>query len=204
MKSFHLLTLPFVFFLLLTEVQAQEERKEDHEALRRIRETATKAINTNDFTLVAPILHDKFSIITVDGKKFTSLEAFRTYWGGLFTGDKHPLKKIEVDPQADALTEFISDTTGVVQGTSSDKYHFTDGDVLSMKTRWTAVLQKDKAGWKLVTVHFSADLLDNPVLDIAKSFATKAALGGLVVGLIVCGGVMFLLGRQRGKKAAAS
>ena len=73
-----------------------------------------------------------------------------------------------------------------------------------MKTRWTAVVQKDKAVWKLVTVHFSADLLDNPVLDIAKSFAIKAALGGLVVGLLVGGGMMFLVGRQRGKKAAAS
>src|SRR5204862_3763530 len=123
---------------------------------------------------------------------------------GLFTGDKHPLKKIEVDSQADTLTEFLDDNTGVVHGTSSDKYHFTDGDIISMKTRWTAVVQKDKAVWKLVTVHFSADLLDNPVLDIAKSFAIKAALGGLVVGLLVGGGMMFLVGRQRGKKAAAS
>jgi ketosteroid isomerase-like protein len=204
MKRFHLLALPFVLILLLTEVQAQDERKEDHEALRRIRETATKAINSNDFSLLAPVLHDKFSIITVDGKKFSSLEAFRTYWGGLFSGDKHPLQKIEVDPQADALTEFLSDSTGVVQGTSTDKFHFSDGDVISMKTRWTAVLQKDKAGWKLATIHFSADLMDNPVLDIAKSFAIKAAVGGVLVGLLVGGGLMFLVGRQRGKKSAAA
>jgi ketosteroid isomerase-like protein len=174
------------------------------EALRSLRETATKALNTNDLNLVVPVLHEKFSIITVDGKSFSSLQAFRTYWEGLFVGEKRPLKKIEVDAQADTLTEFLDDSTGVLHGTSNDRYHFTDGDIIPMKTRWTAVVHKDKGGWKLVTIHFSADLMDNPVLDMAKSFATKAALGGLVAGIIAGGALLFMVGRMRGKKAVAA
>ena len=148
MKCVSLFTVMALFAVVSTDVAAQEERNEDHVALRSLRETAAKALNTNDFDLVLPHLHERFSIITVDGKKFTSIEAFKSYWEGLFTGENPPLKRIEIDPQADTLTDFLDEYTGVVHGTSNDTYHFNSGDVRSMTTRWTAVVQKEKGGWK--------------------------------------------------------
>ena len=70
-----------------------------------------------------------------------------------------------------------------------------------MTTSWTAVVKKDNNIWKLVKVHFSANILDNPVLDYAAEAAKRsllitglsAAFGGILVGFFI----------KSGKKQAA-
>ena len=100
---------------------------------------------------------------------------------------------MEVKPVSDELTRFVSDTSGVVYGVSDDAYTFRDGDVRTMKTRWSAVVQKDGDAWKLVNVHFSSNLLDNPMLDAAKSYAQRMAWIAGAVGLVVGALLMALL-----------
>jgi hypothetical protein len=96
---------------------------------------------------------------------------------------------MEVRPEADDLTTFLDEDSGVVYGTSNDHYTFSHGDVREMSTRWTAVVQKDGETWKLVSVHFSANLLDNPVIDAAKNAARRmtiiAGIAGLLAGLVI-------------------
>jgi ketosteroid isomerase-like protein len=176
---------------------ATEERHEDHEALRALMKKAVEALNTRNFDLIAPSLHKNFTIITVDNRKFSSLDEFKTYWSGLFTGPGAVLKQIEARPQADALTQFLDADTGVTHGSSSDVYHFSDGSVRTMNSRWTVVVEKDPDGWKIAKAHFSANLLDNPVLEAVKTTVYQAAIGGLVVGLIVGAGIVALLKRRR-------
>lgn len=176
---------------------ATEERHEDHEALRGLMKKAAEALGTRNFDAIAPLLHKSFTVVTVDNRKLAGLDEFRSYWNGLFSGPNAVLKSIEVHPEADGLTEFLDADTGVTHGTSNDVYHFADGDTRTMKTRWTAVVEKEADGWKLVKVHFSASLLDNPVVDAAKAYAYKAAAGGLVIGLAIGGVVVALLKRKR-------
>ncbi len=174
-----------------------QEREADHEALRAILQQGAQALNTRNFDAIPPLLHPQFTIITVDNRKFTTLDAFKAYWNGLFEGEDPVLERIEARPVADALTEFVGDDVGVAHGTSDDVYHFLDGDVRSMPTRWTAVVARDAGVWKLVKLHFSANVLDNPVLDATRDGALRitAAVGAglLVVGLVAG----FLFGRRR-------
>ena len=116
---------------------------------------------------------------------------------GLFEGPGAMFAKIEVRPVADELTRFLDDNSGVVYGTSDDTFHFKDGEVRSMKTRWSATVQKEGDLWKLVDVHFSANVLDNPLLSTAKSYAVKLAVGGLFAGLVIGVLLMALLRRRR-------
>lgn len=183
--------------------QEATDRKADHEALRELLRTATEAINTRKFDLVAPRLHSGFTVIAVDNTKLVGIEAFRTYWNALFDGADAPLVAVETRPVADELTFFLSDTVGVVYGTSQDTYTFhknavfAEGDKRSMNTRWSAAVIKEGEVWKLVNVHFSANPFDNPMLDVAtgavKKTALMAGIGGLVLGLVL----MALLRRRR-------
>jgi len=174
-----------------------EERAADHEALRALMKLAAEALNTRNFDLIAPHLHPSFTVVTVDNRKITSLDEFRTYWNGLFTGPGAVLKQIEARPEADALTEFLDADTGVTHGSSNDVYHFTDGEVRSMRSRWTVVVEKAPDGWKLAKAHFSANIMDNPVLDAAKSMLIKTALGTAVLGLALGALIMALVKRKR-------
>lgn len=174
------------------------DRADDHAALRAMLAKGADALNTRKFDGIVPILHPAFTIVTVDNQKFVGADEFRKYYQGLFEGPQAVLNKIEVRLDADELTRFLDVNTGVVYGTSRDTYHFKDGDTREMKTRWTAVTQKDAGGWKLVNVHFSANLLDNPVLDAAQSFAKKLSAGAAAAGIVIGALLMLLLRRRPG------
>ncbi len=171
---------------------AEEERHTDHEALRALAKTAKEAINSKNFDALTPILaKENLTIITVDNHKFASVEEFKAYWEQLFQGKDAVLDNIQVDPSADNVTEFLADNIGTVDGVSNETYHFKDGDVRNMQTRWSAVVKQEDGAWKIVKIHFSANLLDNPVLDAVKkkaeSFILIAAIAGFALGALVKG-----------------
>lgn len=172
------------------------DREKDHEALRTILAKGAEALTTRNLDLVAPLLHPAFTIITVDNSKTVGLDAFRKYYASLFEGPDAILSKVEVRLVADNATRFLDDNSGVVYGTSDETFHFKDGDVRTMKTRWSATAQKETDGWKLVNVHFSANVLDNPLLTAAKSYAMKLAVAGFGAGLVL-GVLLMLLRRKR-------
>jgi ketosteroid isomerase-like protein len=164
---------------------AWADTEQDHQALRNLRTQAAEALNANNFAQIEPLLAKNFTLVTVDNHKFTNIQDFKAYWNGLFHDKGAILKNIKVDPQADALTNFLTPDVGIVYGVSDDTYNFTDGDTRQMNTRWTAVVKKEADGWKLVSVHFSSNILDNPVLTAAKKMSYWYATGGLIVGLII-------------------
>lgn len=192
MRQVALLMMLVLIGLPPINASAQEARQADHEALRGILKTSKEALNSKNFDLLKPLLaKENFTIITVDNQKFTSLEKFSKYWDKLLKGNDAVLKDIQIDPSADSTTEFLADNVGVVDGTSNETYHFKDGDVRTMQTRWTAVVKQEDGAWKIVKVHFSSNVLDNPLLNAAKQaverYALIAAIAGFAFGALVMG-----------------
>jgi|SRR5262245_15517300 len=165
-------------------VRAQD-RNRDHDELRAVLKTVTEAMNSRNIDSMAPLFHNRFSITTVDQQVFTNLNDFKTYFNGLFTGDKAPLKSIMFNPTADALTEFVGADIGFVHGASTDTYAFADGDTRVMTSRWTATLYKDNGKWKILNVHIGANLFDNPVITALKSWVYKVGVGAGIAGLLL-------------------
>ena len=194
-KFGHIVLTALLVLVPLVSVNAQN-REQDHEELRALLKTLTEAVNSRDLDRARPLTHSRFTMITVDNEKFTSVDEFEAYWEGLFTGENALLTKAELRPEADDLTEFLSEDIGVVHGTSNDVFRFVDGEERVMKSRWTAVVQKEDGVWKLSRAHFSANLLDNPVLRAAQSFSYWLAGGGLIVGFILGGLITYLIRRR--------
>lgn len=191
--AFVLLAVPAV---TLAQASKPEDRAEDHAMLRALLAKGAEALNSRNFDAIAPSLDPNFTIITVDNQKHVGLDAFKKYYASLFDGPSAIFSKIEARVTADDLTHFVDPSTGITYGTSEETYHFKDGDVRTMRTRWSAVSKKEGGAWKLVTVHFSTNVLDNPVLDAAKSLTKKIAAAAAVIGLVVGVLLMFLLRRR--------
>ena len=170
-----------------------EPRHEDHEALRAILKVAGNALNTRDINSLAPVLSEKFIITSVDQQTFTDLAAFNAYFQGFFEGEKPPLKSIEFNPKADALTEFIGENVGLARGTSNDIYHFSSGTAKEMTTRWTATVVKENGAWKLANLHLGVNVLDNPLIKTAKISFYWVGGVSFLIGLVLG----FVLRRQR-------
>jgi hypothetical protein len=177
--------LCMLFMMNSTAYSAVEERHEDHEALRAVLRTATEALNTRNVDALAPILYKDFSITTVEQKLFTDLPSFKTYFDGLFEGPNGPIKTIVFNPKADVLTVFIDEKTGISHGTSEDTYTFTKGGTRVMKSRWSAAVYKDDGGWKVLNLHMSANILDNPLVTAAQKLLYQVGAGALIIGLLL-------------------
>jgi ketosteroid isomerase-like protein len=180
--------------LTATPVLAQtDDRQVDHEAIIQTREIALDALNTRDFDKVKPYLHPEFTISTVDNQIFHSLDAFEKYWTDQLSG---PIESIQMSVSVDAPTTFLSEQTGVAYGDADATFTFTDGNVRVMAMRWTAVMQKVADTWTIHSLHFSANLLDNPVLKASQQLGRIWAIGTGIGGLLL-GGIVLLIFRPK-------
>lgn len=189
--------LAVVAFGLVAPAFAEEKRSQDHDQLRALLKLGAEALTTRKVEPMLPYLHPEFTVVTVDNRKLKGVAELQQYWNEVFNGKTPLLKSMVSRPEADQLTTFLDDNSGIVYGTSNDRYTFMDGDVRDMSTRWSAVVQKDGKIWKLVSIHFSTNVLNNPVVDAAKSAAKRAMIiagaFGLAIGLVIG----FLLWRRR-------
>lgn len=198
-STIYLLCLLLNLFISVSYAQNTHTPTEaDHEALRDLLSKSTQALNEQKFDELRPLLDDKLTVITLDNKKYNSLEEFKAYWDSMFKGDKPTLKSVTIKPVADEKTFFPAPNVGIVDGTAEETYHFTDGDVKTIQTRWSAVVHKDNNQWKIMNIHFSGSILDNPVLTALKSYLYKIAGGSALIGLILG----FLLGKGMCRKKA--
>jgi uncharacterized protein (TIGR02246 family) len=173
----------------LAQASPATDRPEDRAALQALLATGADALNTRKFDAISTHLAPNFHIITVDAGKHVGLDDFRKYFAALLEGPNATLRDFKAELATDEDTRFIDDNTAMSHGTSRETYTFRDGDVRSMQSRWSAVTHKDGTDWKLVNIQFTANVLDNPVIEGTKSFAQKLAIGvaaaGLVIGFLV-------------------
>jgi ketosteroid isomerase-like protein len=177
---------------------AEEADHEIHQELRGILMTVQNAVNSGNYDAMLPVLSEDVEATTITQEAMHGHQEVSAYFKKWF-GLGGFLKKLEMQLTADARTELSADKTwGVVRGSAIETYTLADGRTYPMKSRWTATVVKEADGkWRLRTIHFGTNFLDNPILDAAKQAVVKyAALSG-GIGLIVGGLLGFLLARRK-------
>ena len=174
----------------LADVNQQEVN-----AIIRAREMALQAINTRDFSKIEPYLHPSFTITTVDNRVFHKVPEFEQYWNQQFSNS---IKDIKMEVKVDTPRTFLSPETAISYGDAIATFYFKDGNKPTMAMRWTAVVQKLQDRWTIQSLHFSSNLLDNPVLrgaqGVSRAWAVAAGVGGILVGAVA-----MLLWRRKAK-----
>lgn len=179
---------------------AADVSPEDIQSIVRTRDIALESLNARDFSKVEPYLHPDFTITTVDNQVFHKVPEFEKYWNQQFS---NIIKDIQMKFTGDTLRTFLTPEIDVATGEATTTFSFQDGNSADMDIRWTAVLQKSQDKWLIQSLHFSSNLLDNPVLNTAKQAAKNlgkivgliSGLGGFSLGILV----MLLLRNRRTK-----
>jgi len=176
--------------------EAEGERAADHAALRALRSEMGRALQARDAEKLGTFLAREFAVTTVDQTAITKVSEVKSYLQRMFDGPDALLSGLEVNPEADILTRFVSDTAGYCYGKSTDTYHLKSGGVTQMTTRWTALLVKEDGAWKVAAIHFGTNFLDNPVLHRSIVSGRYLGVGGLVAGLLVGGLAAWMLRKR--------
>ncbi|WP_353931577.1 nuclear transport factor 2 family protein [Okeanomitos corallinicola TIOX110] len=185
--------LVFVIWNVPQNALAADVSPEDLKSIIRTRDIALESLNTRDFTKVQPYLHPDFTITTVDNQVFHKVPEFETYWNQQFS---NTIEDIKMKFKGDTLRTFLTPEIDVATGEAITTFSFKDGKSADMGVRWTAVLQKLPDKWVIQSLHFSSNLLDNPVLKAAQQVGKMIAIGAGIAGFMLGTLIMLLLRRR--------
>jgi ketosteroid isomerase-like protein len=160
-----------------------------HAELRALRTEVIDAITKGDFERVLKNVHPNVVITWQTNDICRGHKELTDFFN---KRGKDAFKGYHVPPTPDDLTILYGGDTGISFGHTVARYTLLGKDI-DMTSRWTATLVKENGKWLLAGYHVSSNLIDNPLLNAAKTGLYVAGGVALLVGLVV--GV--LIGKRR-------
>ena len=185
MFRFLIIILTFVMFFTGNHISAKaEELVDDYVILKNMLTEIEQAINKKDIDDVLAHLHPNVNIVFQNAEIVDGVEAVRAFDEKMLKGDSPILKGHSVKATVDKPAEIYGDTA-VAYGTAVDRFQFAGGMDIEVTSKWTATLIKENDLWKVVSLQFSTNIFDNPLLNKANEMAKYFGIGGILLGLVL-------------------
>ncbi len=168
---------------------SDDAKAEIHRQLRELRDRMFAAYEQRDMDALLKDVAPNVVITWQNADRNEGYEEFLRFYNEMMNGDSKIVKDISSTFEVDGPSILYGDDTAVARGTLADHFVLTDGSDFTLNSKWTATVVKQSDGWKVASFHVSANIFDNPILTVAKSWLTKVGLIcgiiGLVIGLLV-------------------
>lgn len=174
--------------LIASNVIAQEHRTDDRAQLIALLDSVELALNEQRFDALTPLLDANVAAVFLDGEVARTPAEVTAYIDRFLGSDSAILKGFKTTAKIGDSARFFGNIA-VADGTSEDVFDLADGSQLELSSVWSVTLDKSSGNWKIVQVHFSTSVFDNPIVAAANDrlmmFVAIAAFVALVVGLLL-------------------
>lgn len=185
-----------VLLMLAVNVYAETDPHEaDRQQLREILESMKKALNAMDFDQASTNLHQEGVVTYYNAEVTVGHDQARQYFNRMLTASEAIVKEYRLKGDVSAPAYFYGDTA-VAYGTTEEYYKLAKGLEFTLKGNWSATLAKQQGQWKIVNLHFSSNLFDNPLLNTANAMHLYIGTGAFLGGLLLMFVLMRLLRKQ--------
>jgi hypothetical protein len=199
MKRLTLTTCLLSMFLVVAPAwSADDEHAADREALLTILGDIEDALNARNLDGALKHLDPEVIITYQDSTVTQGIDGATEYFDRMMEGAGAIVSEFSTVADVGAPAVFHGDTA-IAYGTTTDRYVLARGLEMVLNANWSTTLQKQNGEWKVLALHFSTDLFDNPLLNAASRMNWIFGAGGLVLGLLL----MWFLGRSRRRSAGA-
>lgn len=162
----------------------------DRERMRAMLADVEAALNAHDFGQAARHLDENGVIVYYNAEVTQGHEEGIRYFNRMLKDAAAVVKEYSVTSEVSAPAVFHGDTA-VAYGTTEEHFKLADGLEFVLNGRWSTTLQKKQDSWKIIALHFSSNLFDNPLLNNAKRLNWIIGIAAFAMGLLL----MFILGR---------
>lgn len=152
-------------------------------------------LNRRDIAAVKEYLHPDAVVTFQDATVAKGLDALEGYYNEKFGGASAVLDSFSTQAAVDAPAVFVGNLA-VAHGHTKDRFVFAGGKEFHLDSRWTATLRKDDGRWSIMALHFSANLFDNPLLNMATGKLKMVGAIALGLGLLLGAFGMRLFSRK--------
>jgi ketosteroid isomerase-like protein len=160
-------------------------QEEIHEQLRALRERMFSAYKERDMDALLTDVASDVVITWQNADRNRGHDEFRQFYDRMMNGENGVVKDISSTFEVDDLSLLYGSNTAVACGTLSDEFTLNDGSHFSLNSKWTSTIVRQDEQWKVASFHVSANIFDNPILDVATGWLLKASLGGGLLGLVI-------------------
>jgi ketosteroid isomerase-like protein len=170
-----------------------------HDELRALKDRAVAAVNKRDPDALMKELDPDITFTAMNNEVVHGIDQAKAYYQKMLVGSGRILEDMSLKVEADDLTRlYENNTIGIASGTSTAHFKLMTGTEFDVPLRWSATLHRANDKWSILSIHFSANVFDNPVLDALKWSTKWIAIGTGVVAIVIG----FLLGRRSRRKTA--
>lgn len=181
--------LVLLMFLLMlpTWGQSPDKNQAIHDELRAMKDRCVESLNAGDLDAVMQLADDEIVFTAMDARLAHGKDELRAYFDKMLKGPDRIVEGLKTSVTADSLTTLYGSDFGVATGTSKTDYDLAHGADFQIENRWTATLVRKDGRWLIASFHSSANVFENPILDLAKGSAKVvggvAAIVFLLLGL---------------------
>ena len=160
----------------------------DRQQLRQLMAEVEGAINEQNIDRMLTQFAADATVTWLNAEVSRGKADIKAYYQRMVGGEQAILKKYLTKAKLGAPAKFFGDIA-VADGTMADEFFPWKRAVFKFDSNWSATLAKQNNGqWKLVSLHLSSNVFNNPLLDEYQQtlwyVGAGAVVGGLLVGLL--------------------
>ena len=185
--------LPVLFTLSLivlsqnnSYAEAVDPRAADRQALIKVFKEIEAGINDQNVERMVAQMTPDATVTWLNAEVSRGHDEIRAYYQRMVKGPERILNKYTTVAKLGEHARFFGDVA-VADGSMQDAFFPVTRKPFELSSRWTSTSAKVNGEWKVVSLHLSANVFNNSLLDEAMSAAKLTAGGGVLGGLVLAG-----------------
>ena len=162
--------------------QQPDPHAEDRAQLRAMLAEFEAAINAQSIDRMVAAMDDNVTVIWLNAEVSRGKDEVRAYYGRMVGHDKAILSKYLTKASLGAPAKFYGDIA-IADGSAMDEFYPIARGFFRLDSRWSTTVIKNAGQWKIVALHLSSNVFNNPLLDEVQTNIVKAGIAGLLIGL---------------------
>lgn len=187
MKTY--VSLVLLINLLFSSMSFANEYADDRRQMKIMLTQIVKDLNDGALNNFDQYLAKDAVVTFYDGEYATGIPAIKKCMEKILTGDNPVLKSIKTTAKETEEAKVYPNNTAIAYGQITNDLVFINGKSMHIDGRWTTSLIKQDSQWKITSLHFSANLFDNAILNEAQErllmFCSIALIIGFILGWIL-------------------
>ena len=172
----------------------------DRQALLKVFREIEGGINDQNVDRMVAQMHPQATVTWLNGEISRGHDEIKAYYHRMVKGEKRYIDKYLTKAQVGAPARFYGDgTVAVADGSTEDEFFPVARAPFRLSSRWTATSAKLDGRWQVVSLHLSANVFTNSLIEEATDAAWYTGVGGALAGLAVGFLAAWLLRRRRSR-----
>ena len=156
----------------------------DREALIKVFHEIEAGINDQNVERMVAQMTPDATVTWLNGEVSRGHDQIRAYYQRMVKGPDRILDKYTTAAKIGAHARFFGDVA-VADGSMRDSFFPVARGPFQLDSHWSSTSVKLDGQWKVASMHLSANVFTNDLIEEAKSAAWKTGIAGTLAGLLL-------------------